>query len=145
MGDASQDLGMVLLADKLHILRAVEHKLLRSRHPAAAMLVTALEEVYKFYLAIDAEFTRYFALSFDPSQTETATTLRDTARRELMALEGGKPLTRIFEGRGHCHKIGLVYDEYLRPWFSTVLDSEESVKFRGDPLRVVSRRVTLNA
>ena len=38
-------------------------------------------------------------------------------------------MIRMGEARGHCQKIGNIYDKYLKRWFHEVLDQNEAQQF----------------
>ncbi|MEN3277280.1 MAG: hypothetical protein V7631_3070 [Massilia sp.] len=49
--------------------------------------------------------------------------MRPDYRRDvgfLYALEGGAAWAKASAARGHCGKIGNIYDQYLNPWFKRV-------------------------
>jgi hypothetical protein len=113
-------ISLISLADKLGALRAVKDKLLRQPDPAADKLVAVLGELSKIYNAIDGELVRYLSLHFDP-----AVDLAEE-RARLLTLEGGQIQTRVNEARGHCHKIGNIYQRYLSRWFHDALTPAEA-------------------
>ena len=44
----------------------------------------------------------------------------------LYSLEGGLLRARVAAARGHCGKIGNLYDQHLSPWFKRVTGLEEA-------------------
>jgi hypothetical protein len=116
---------LIELADKFGIIEAVKAKLVARPDPAADKLAAVLEELSKIYGAIESEITTYLAVSFDESQPATE---QQHEREALIALEGGKIRSRMAEARGHCEKIMNIYNRFLTPWFTTLLNAQELQK-----------------
>jgi hypothetical protein len=118
---------LVDTADRLGVLDAIKAKLVKQPDPAAAKLVTVLEELSKIYGAIDDEFTNYLSLFFDDADP------RQLARERaaLARLEGGEIRARMAEARGRCSKITNIYDRYLTPWFDRVVNPDEALQLQG--------------
>jgi hypothetical protein len=108
------------LAEKLGIIQLVKDKLIRQPNVAADKLVAVLGELSKIYGALEAELVRYLSLSFD-----SVSNLADE-RAVLLTLEGGQLMARASEARGHCHKIGNIYQNHLSRWFHRVLAPQEA-------------------
>jgi hypothetical protein len=115
------------LADRLGAIEAVKQKLIKQPDPAAAQLVTILEELSKIYGAMEDELTTYLALFFDSSDEKQLA----RERAALARLESGAIQARMSEARGRCGKIWNVYDRYLRPWFVRVLKVPEREQLFG--------------
>lgn len=140
--------------DRLGVIDAVKKKLIAQPDPAAARLVTVLEELSKVCAAMDDELTSYFALFFDDSDKKQLA----RERAALARFEGGMIGARLSEARGHCGKIWNIYIEYLKPWFGRVLNPTETeqlfVLFRAlsevdssmvDAINEISRWLTTEA
>jgi hypothetical protein len=110
---------LVDISDKLGLIQVVKSKLLRQPDPASVKLLAALEEVKKIYQAFDQELTRYLALTLEPEEMAED-------RQTLLELEGGQTAARMSAARGHCHRIGNIYQRFLNPWFQRVLEAEEN-------------------
>lgn len=108
-------------ADRLGAIEAVKRKLVKQPDPAAAKLVTVLEELSKIYGALEDELTTYLALFFDDSDPKQLA----RERAALGRLEGGAIRARMGEARGRCGKIWNIYQRYLTPWFDRVLNRGE--------------------
>jgi hypothetical protein len=117
---------LVDTADRLGAIEAVKRKLVKQPDPAAAKLVTVLEELSKVYGAMEDELTTYLSLFFDDSDPKQLS----RERAALASLEGGAIRARMEEARGRCSKIWNIYVRYLTPWFDRVLDSSESEQLR---------------
>jgi hypothetical protein len=117
---------LVDTADRLGAIDAVKRKLVKQPDPAAAELVTVLEELSKIYGAMEDELTTYLSLFFDDAD------LKQLARERAVVtrLEGGAIRARMEEARGRCSKIWNIYMRYLTPWFDRVLDRAESEQLR---------------
>ena len=113
----------VYVDQQLGILRAVKNKLISRKDEASEKLIEVLGEISKVYIAIEGELTNYLSVHFDGKAD-----FQDD-RSMLVALEGGALRVRMEEARGHCHKIGNVYDKYLKTWFDaiSVLTSDEKL------------------
>jgi len=111
---------LIDVADQLGVIQAVKGKLLRQPDPAAEKLVIALDEIYKIYGSMNDEISTYLGLWFDPSNPPIE------QRKTLISFEGGEIKARMGKARGHCHKIFNIYLRYLKPWFSTVLSTNEA-------------------
>lgn len=109
------------VADRLGAIEAVKRKLVKQPDPAAATLVTVLEELSKIYGAMEEELTTYLALFFDDADPKQLA----RERAALARLEGGAIRARMAEARGRCAKIWNVYERYLTPWFDRVLNRAE--------------------
>jgi hypothetical protein len=118
---------LVDVADRVGAIDAVKRKLVRQPDPAAAKLVTVLEELSKIFGAMEDELTTYLSLFFDDSD------LKQLAREKaaLARLEGGAIRARMGEARGRCAKIWNIYVRYLTPWFDRVLNPSESEQLRS--------------
>jgi len=117
---------LVDTADRLGAIDAVKRKLVKQPDPAAAKLVTVLEELSKIYGAMEEELTTYLSLFFD--DTDPKQLARE--RAALARLEGGAIRARMSEARGRCSKIWNIYTRYLTPWFDRVLDPIETERLR---------------
>lgn len=115
------------VADRLGAIDAVKRKLIKQPDPAAAKLVTVLEELSKVYGALEDELTTYLALFFD--DTDPKQLARE--RAALGRLEGGAIRARMGEARGRCGKIWNIYQRYLTPWFGRVLNPTEREQLGG--------------
>jgi hypothetical protein len=115
------------VANRLGVIEAVKRKLVKQPDPAAAKLVTVLEEISKIYTAMEGELTTYFALFFDESDPKQLA----KERANLARLEGGEIQARMGEARGRCTKITNIYERYLTPWFGRVLNPDEAEQLRA--------------
>ena len=104
------------VAGKIGLLEAVKAKLVRQPDVAATKLVAVLEELEKSFLAFEAEVVPFLSITLAPGPDYRA----DVAR--LYELDGGSLWARVNKARGHCGKIGNLYDAYLNPWFQRVTD-----------------------
>lgn len=93
---------LVDTADRLGAIDAVKRKLVKQPDPAAAKLVTVLEELSKIYGAMEDELTTYLALDFDHSDVKQLA----RERAALARLEGGAIRARMEEARGRCSRSG---------------------------------------
>lgn len=118
---------LVDTADRLGAIEAVKRKLMKQPDPAAAKLVTVLEELSKVYGALEDELTTYLALFFDNSDPKQLA----RERAALGRLEGGAIRARMGEARGRCGKIWNIYQRYLTPWFDRVLNRAEREQLSG--------------
>lgn len=114
-------------ADRLGAIDAVKRKLVKQPDPAAALLVTVLEELSKIYGAMEDELTTYLSLYFDASDQHQLA----RERGALARLEGGEIRARMQTARGRCSKIWNIYLRYLTPWFDRVLDPPERAELLG--------------
>jgi hypothetical protein len=107
----------------------VKRKLIKQPDPAAAKLVTVLEELSKVYGSMEDELTTYLSLDFDESDPKQLA----RERAALARLEGGAIRARMSEARGRCGKVWNIYVKYLTPWFDRVLKAqrEEREQLRG--------------
>jgi hypothetical protein len=103
--------------DRIGAIDAVKRKLVKQPDPAAAKLVTVLDELSKVYGAMEDELTTYLSLFFD--DTDMKQLARE--RAALAKLEAGAIRARMGEARGRCSKIWNIYMRYLTPWFDRVL------------------------
>jgi hypothetical protein len=108
-------------ADRLGAIEAVKRKLVKQPDPAAAKLMTVLEELSKVYGVLEEELTTYLALFFDESDPKQLA----RERAALDRLEGGAIRARMGEARARCGKIWNIYKRYLTPWFDRVLNRDE--------------------
>jgi hypothetical protein len=109
---------LVDVVDKFGVLQAIKSKLVRQPDPAAEKLAVVLEEVSKVYGALDSELSKFLSISFDESGSPEE---NDPERGLLTELEGAGIQARVGRARGHCKKIGNIYQKYLLPWFDRVL------------------------
>ena len=118
---------LIEVADRLGAIEAVKRKLVKQPDPAAAQLVTVLEELSKIYSAMESELATYLAFFFDSSDAQQLA--RD--RAALARLESGAIQARMSEARARCGKIWNIYNRYLTPWFDRVLDGAERKQLFG--------------
>lgn len=90
---------------------------------AAQKLAQALGEVAKTLQAVDNAASEYLSLGIDDGALTRHSKL-------LLDIEGGKLVTEVERGRGHCHVIGNIYSTYLNKWFDSVFNAEESGSIR---------------
>ena len=114
-------------AQRLGAIDAVKRQLVKQPDPAAAKLVTVLEELSKIYGAMEDELTTYLSLFFDESDPKQLA----RERGSLARLEGGAIRARMGEARGRCSKIWNIYTRYLTPWFDRVLKPDERTQLAG--------------
>ena len=110
---------IIKLAKDLNLIQQVRGKLMRQNEPAAEKLAEVLDELARMVSALDEEIVRYLSLYFN-DETFVA------GRTVLLGMEAGQSMVRMGEARGHCHKIGHIYDKYLKRWFHDVLDKNEA-------------------
>jgi hypothetical protein len=110
------------VAGRLGVIEAVKGKLISQPDPAAALLVTVLEELSKIYGAMEDELTTYLSLFFEGSDPKQLA----RERAALARLEAGEIRARMSAARGRCGKIWNIYARYLTPWFKRVLNPDES-------------------
>ncbi len=110
---------LIKLAKDLNLIQQVRGKLMRQNEPAAEKLAEVLDELAKMVSALDEEIVRYLSLSFNDDTVVAGRTV-------LLGMEAGQSMVRMGEARGNCHKIGNIYDKYLKRWFHDVLDKNEA-------------------
>lgn len=110
---------LIKLAKDLNLIQQVRGKLMRQNEPAAEKLAEVLDELAKMVSALDEEIVRYLSLSFNDDTVVAGRTV-------LLGMEAGQSMLHMGEARGHCHKIGNIYDKYLKRWFHDVLDQNEA-------------------
>jgi hypothetical protein len=110
------------LAGLLGTFAKVKQKLLAQPSAAAEKLAFVLNEIGKTFEVVETELSRLLVLGASPEALKNAMT---SSENPLYELEGPKLRARVEQGRGHCHLIGNVYDEYLDKWLSRVLDPAE--------------------
>lgn len=110
--------------EKLGILETVRNKLVNNPKPAARHLSAALAEIGKTYAAIDDLLVNISSLAFETEEG------RKEAEKFLRELQGGRFRVEVEKAKGHCSKIGRIYDNYLSGWFSEVLDQREAEEIR---------------
>lgn len=104
----------------LDLMKKVSEQLTPQTKPAADKLAEVLDELAKMVGALDDEIVRYLSLYFDSEETIIR------GRSVLLGLEVGHSMIRMNEARGHCHRIGNIYEKHLKRWFHAVLDSNEA-------------------
>lgn len=110
--------------EKIGILETVRNKLVSNPKPAARHLSVALAEIGKTYATLDVLLVNISSLSFDTKEE------RKEAEKSLRELQGRRFVVEIEQAKGHCAKIGRIYDNYLQGWFSEVLDQREAEEIR---------------
>jgi hypothetical protein len=118
---------LVDTADRVGALEAVKRQLVKQPDPAAAKLVTVLEELSKIYGAIEDELTTYLSIFLDDSDPKQLA----RERAALARLDGGLVRARMQEARGRCSKIWNIYVRYLTPWFDRLLNPGEREQLRS--------------
>ena len=102
------------MVGKIGVLDIVKKKLARQPDVAAAKLAAVLEELQKTVMLFEVEVVPLLAMSLSPGPELR----RDMAT--LYSLESQSLWSRSGAARGHCHKIGNIYDRFLDPWFQRV-------------------------
>lgn len=87
---------------------------------AMTYLAEVLDEIKKTFLLFENVLQDYLSIWFDPETTDAKTMSEN--RRKLIALEGGMIRVELAEARGHCSKIPLIYEKYLKRWFKRALE-----------------------
>lgn len=120
---------------KLGILEALKKKLVSQPDVAATKLAGALAELEKTILAFDEVVVPYLAIYLERGEDRQDLTeadrrgLKQQYRQDLKllySLEGGAASAKASAARGHCGRIGNIYDVYLNPWFKRVTHLDES-------------------
>jgi len=106
--------------DKLGLLEKIRNKLINDPDKAAKYLENVLSEIKQDIAVIDKELVDLLSLSF---KTEDE---RRAAEKYFIEQHGDKMMERVHRNRGHCSKIYNIYLEFLRGWFSRVLDNDEA-------------------
>ncbi len=109
--------------EAIGILAKVVNKLKGQPDAAALKLAESLEEVGKTWQVMDQAINAFLALGFDPDALAKGSAT-------LLGIESGALAVNVEKGRGHCHVIGNIFDEYVNTWFQRV--------FKGDELSTVS-------
>lgn len=104
--------------EALGVIGKLMAKLKAQPDQAASKLADALKEVNKTWLVVDDAITNYLKLGLDKDAF-------DTGSGVLLKIQGGRLLVDVENGRGHCHIIGNIYDNYLHRWFDRVLNAAE--------------------
>ena len=104
-----------------YVFGIIQKKLVKQPAPAAKHLAEVIEELSKTYKVIDSELTNYLSIWFDNSDRKGIA----DQRRMLLGLEGGRITVRMAEARGHCSKIKVIYDRFLKKWLSKKLNRIE--------------------
>jgi ferritin-like metal-binding protein YciE len=111
--DAATKLGGIVTS--LGMLDSIKKKLVKQPDAAAAKLAAVLEELQKTLLTFESEVVPFLSINLGPGPDFRA----DLAT--LYRLEGQSLWARTNAARGHCGKIGNIYDNYLDPWFQRVV------------------------
>lgn len=85
---------------------------------AALKLADALNEIAKTWQVIDEAATNILKLGIDKDALASGS-------KELLAIEGGRLLIQVEDGRGHCHDIQDIFEKYLNRWFDRVLKGDD--------------------
>jgi len=106
--------------DKLGLLEKVRNKLINDPDKAAKYLENVLSEIKQDIAVIDKEIVDLLSLSFKTEDERRAT------EKYFIEQHSNKMMERVEQNRGHCSKIYNIYLEFLRGWFSRVLDEDEA-------------------
>ncbi|WP_236972524.1 hypothetical protein [Membranihabitans marinus] len=107
------------------IFNRVRYKLLNNPTEASAKLGEVLGELGHILEFLEKESVKYLSIYFMDDKSNFI-----ECRSALLSLESGFVTIMGYEARGHCHKIGNIYDKYLDRWFSKVLDADEAQEVR---------------
>jgi hypothetical protein len=108
--------------EALGVIGKLIGKLRAQPDSAARKLAEALEEIEKTWTVVDAAITNYLKLGIEDALTPGSKVLSD--------IEGGRLAVEVEKGRGHCHVIGNIYDNYLDRWFDRTLKGAELTLMR---------------
>lgn len=103
------------------IFRWLKTKIAGDQTAAAEKLQEVIAELLKFFTAVQQEVSGFQNLDL------LTDTKRAEAKKALNDIRSGEMKVRISVARGSCHKIALIYDNDLSPWFDGFL--------AGDPAR----------
>jgi hypothetical protein len=110
--------------ESLGLIDKVLGKLKAQPDLAVHKLTEALDEINKTLRVIDDAANRYQNLAIESGALQKGSQM-------LGEIEGGGLVTAVEAGRGHCHKIGIIYGQYLDTWFQRALDPAEYASVRG--------------
>lgn len=107
------------------LLTRVKDRLLNNPDEASVKLADVLDELGKILDFVEKETLRFLEIFFLPDKSNFI-----SCRSALLSFESGYATIKGFEARGHCHKIGNIYEKYLTRWFNKVLDPAEAHEFK---------------
>ncbi|MBN2439940.1 MAG: hypothetical protein JXJ04_01285 [Spirochaetales bacterium] len=108
------------------LLGRVKDKLLNNPDEASEKLADVLNELSKILDFVEKETIRFLEIIFLPEKSNFL-----ECRSVLLSFESGYAALKGYEARGHCHKIGNIYEKYLNRWGNRVLDPVEADEFRS--------------
>jgi hypothetical protein len=111
------------IAERLGVLEKLKRKLMKQPDAASAKLETALIEMSKIYGVLDNAVNDYLSLWLTAHGENPK--WRDEVNK-LRRLASGRHEVEMRRAKGDCQKIWSIYLAYLKPWFSRVLDGQES-------------------
>jgi hypothetical protein len=121
------------ITEQLGLLDKLKRKLMKQPDVAAAKLETVLIEITKIYGVLAMTVDDYLGLWLIPD-AHNEKFLEELGKLRRFAAGSHEPAMR--KAKGDCKKIGSIYEAYLRPWFSDVLDRDEA-----DALRALFREL----
>jgi uncharacterized coiled-coil DUF342 family protein len=112
--------GTIELGEKLaKLFKSVKIKITGNEKTAAADLNIVIDELRKFYDAIQSEISDFQSLDFSDSANISKN------KRTLFDMQSGTMNVRISDASGSCSKIKRIYDSHLDTWFKKTFQNED--------------------
>lgn len=114
------------------LFRAVKKELWGSDQEAFVRLRDVIDEIMKFYLATNKEISDFISLDFSSPKNSPEN------MRALYSIMSGALKVRIQDAKGHCSRIGRIYERHLDKWLREKLkqDDYNAIKFLFQELSV---------
>jgi hypothetical protein len=97
----------------------LKKKLWGDETEAYEKLRDVVDELMKFYLAMQNEISNFISMDFSDSKHSQEN------KKALIAIVSGGMIIRINDARGHCKRIKRIYEAHLDKWFRKKLKATE--------------------
>lgn len=102
------------------LLKQAKIILLGNKMEAVTQLAETIDEIQKFYFALNEEISDFLSISFSDGNNHSLN------KKKLLDLQNGIVSVRIQNARGHCGKIQKIYHDHLETWFNKVFRSDST-------------------
>ncbi|MHC5557924.1 hypothetical protein [Kocuria sp. U4B] len=111
------------LVKELGYLERVQRKLMKRPNEARVKLEEVLKELSGTYAAIENEVNEFLKIRVPRLESDVATM---EVSEKLRRLTSGQQRAEMRKAKAKCKEIWNTYNEFLKPWFTKVLNKKEN-------------------
>ncbi len=107
------------------LFKGLKKQLWGSDQVAFEKLRDVIDEIMKFYLAMNKELSNFISMDFSNAKN------KQENEKAFLEILGGSLKVRITDAQGHCKRIKRIYEEHLDKWLRKKLKDKEYFEIRN--------------